>query len=67
MCTAEDFIKNGYDDISDEFGNVIKARLCPDVPDEAPWYMVKNDYANVTERMSVSLQIVKCNQNLDKD
>ena len=49
MCTAKDFKKNGYNYISDKFENVIKARLCPDIPDEAPWYMVKNDYSNVTE------------------
>ena len=66
LCTDKDFEKNGYD-ISKSFSHIVKGRLCPDVPEEAPWYMIKNVYANETERVSISLQIVKCNKNLNKN
>ena len=43
VCEAKDFKKRGYN-ITEDFRRVVKNRLCPDVPDDAPEYIVKNLY-----------------------
>ena len=51
----------------EEFKKMIDSRLCPDIPENSPFYKLKNSYVNQTERNSVSLEIKRCNPKLNKN
>ena len=44
-CTNEDFEKRGFP-VDKDFGDSMFLRLCPDIPDDSPYYKVKNLYGN---------------------
>ena len=47
--------------MSEDFAKAIKNRLCADINKDDPNYLVKNLYQNKTERIWMSISIVKCN------
>ena len=43
VCEIKDFESRGYN-VTEDFKKVLRNRLCPNVPDDAPEYIVKNLY-----------------------
>ena len=42
-------------------------RFCPAIENIAEYYEIKNGYTNSTERISFSIEIVKCNRELGEE
>lgn len=61
-CTPDDFLQRGILPGDDKVLKVFTKRFCPDINDDfKKFWQVKNGYTNETERISFSVEIVKCN------
>ena len=61
MCKESDFTANGFD-INDENRDSFMSRFCPDFDAIKDYWRIKNGYTNQTERLSFSIEILKCNE-----
>jgi hypothetical protein len=62
VCTPSDFEKKGLN-LTTEFSSSVSNRLCPDIKKDDPHYIVKNLYSDKKERVYMSINILKCNNN----
>ena len=58
QCEEKDFTSVGYK-VSPLFRKKLKHRICPNIPDDSN-YKVKNLFEDLEERISFSIQIMKC-------
>ena len=64
QCTVADFTARGVE-VDDEFKRRLRERLCPDLSKLGEEFRVKNEY-NSKNRISFSMEIVKCNPEINK-
>ena len=53
--------------MTEEFEKIISKRLCPDVAKNETLYKVRNVYSNPHSRNSFSIEIRKCEENINKN
>ena len=63
-CRVEDFEQNGIQ-VDERFKSLLVYRLCPDVDEAYNYYRVMNSYSNTTHRESFSVELWKCNSNIN--
>ena len=59
-CTVEDYTSRGVARDAPEMNSYVK-RFCPDIDKIEDYLQIKNGYNNKDERISFSVEIVKCN------
>ena len=57
-CTLDDFTNNGY---TQPMELVVEKLICPDVESYGAKYRLHNGYKTKIERVSVSLEVIACN------
>ena len=64
QCTLKDFTSRNYTEYEEsDLGNM----LCPDVPNNYSMFRLESKYTNKTFRQSFSVDVLKCNLEVNPD
>ena len=64
-CTVEDFKSRNMAHLSEKELSVYTKRFCPATEILGDNYFIKNGYTNSTERVSFSVEVVRCNPDVE--